>query len=81
MVDDNNKSVDDIMSPQTSRKAIGDLRQGVIELPLLEESIFSEHTPSSQGMRDHTFPAGLNIFSPMKGVCSNELLSVQGCRD
>merc|ERR1719320_560271 len=31
-------------------------------------------------MRDHSFPAGL-IFSPMKGVCSNELLSVQGCRD
>jgi len=61
---------------------IGDLMQGqgVIELPLLEESLFDGHGTSIPGMGDDSFPPNL-IFSPTKGLCPQDLSSVPRYKD
>jgi len=55
-----------------------DLTQGVIELPILEESLFDGHVPDAQGMRDNNFPSEL---ISMKRGYSNELSSFQRYED
>jgi len=80
MAQDNFKSVGALISPQRERENTGNLMQGVIELPVLEESLFNREASNAQGMRDHNFPAEL-IFSPMYGGCSNELSSFKSYED
>jgi len=80
MGEDNVKSVDGSFSPYRGRQVMDDLPQGVIELPILEESLFDGHVTNVQGMRDNNFPCEL-LFSPMKRGYSTEISFLQKCED